>query len=118
MSLKIINLIVYLSKQINFNLKYMNELEKLAKKIKAIEKRNSIVETNKDWETSLTRRLVIALLTYLVVVLFFKTMHLPKPLINAIVPTMGFLLSTLSVSLVRNIWLKYHNKQKIYEQNE
>jgi uncharacterized ion transporter superfamily protein YfcC len=88
----------------------MNELEKIKKQLKSIQQRNKKVEGDKAWETSLTRRFLIAVVTYLVVVLFFKTMQLPKPFVNAIVPTMGFLLSTLSISLVKNIWIKYRNK--------
>ncbi len=88
----------------------MNELEKIKKQLKSIQRRNKNVENDKAWETSLTRRFLIAVVTYLVVVLFFKTMQLPKPFVNAIVPTMGFLLSTLSISLVKNIWIKHCNK--------
>ncbi len=88
----------------------MNSREKIINRIKAIEKRNQKVEADKAWETSVTRKLLIAIITYLVIVLFFTVMKLGKPFINAIVPTIGFLLSTLSIDLVKSIWLKKYNK--------
>jgi len=72
-------------------------MQNLQKEIEAIKKRNKRVEADKARETSRTRRISIALLTYAVIVLFFYTAELPKPWINAIVPTIGFLLSTLSI---------------------
>ncbi len=88
----------------------MNSREKIINRIKAIEKRNQKVEADKAWETSVTRKLLISIITYLVIVLFFTVMKLGKPFINAIVPTIGFLLSTLSIDLVKSIWLKKYNK--------
>jgi len=62
-------------------------MQELQKEIQAIKKRNQRVEADKARETSRTRRISIALLTYAVIVLFFYTAELPKPWINAIVPT-------------------------------
>lgn len=78
----------------------------LEKRIEAIEQRNSRVESDKAWETSIIRKALIALLTYLTITLFFFSIGTPQPLINAIVPTLGFLLSTLSLSLFKKIWEK------------
>lgn len=69
-----------------------------------IENRNTRVEQDKRWETSLTRKITIAILTYFVIVLFFIVAELPKPFINPIVPTVGFVLSTLSLPYIRKIW--------------
>jgi hypothetical protein len=43
----------------------------LQKQIDEIKDRNSRVEIDKAWETSWTRKISIAMLTYCVVVLFF-----------------------------------------------
>ncbi len=88
----------------------MNNNKDIVNRIKAIEKRNQKVEADKAWETSITRKLLIAIITYLVIVLFFTVMQLGKPFINAIVPTIGFLLSTLSIDLAKKVWLKRYNK--------
>lgn len=77
------------------------------KEIKLIKKRNKKVEIDKAWETSNFRKIVIAILTYFVIVLFFFFAWFDKPFINAIVPTIWFLLSTLSMNFFKNIWLKY-----------
>jgi preprotein translocase subunit SecF len=79
----------------------------IQKDIEAIKERNRKVEIDKDWETSLTRKILIAILTYIVIVLFFYFADFPKPFINAVVPTIGFLLSTLSISVAKRIWIKH-----------
>jgi preprotein translocase subunit SecF len=84
----------------------MDELQQIKDEIKEIKERNARVEADKAWETSLFRKILVAVLTYLVVVLFFIIAELPKPFINALVPTLGFLLSTLSISFFKKLWLK------------
>lgn len=84
----------------------MDHLEQIRKDIEEIKERNRRVERDKAWETSWTRKILVAVLTYIVVVLFFIFAKLPNPFINAIVPTLGFLLSTLSISFVKKLWLK------------
>jgi len=78
----------------------------LEKELHAIKERNKRVELDKSWEISLTRKLIIALLTYFVIVLFFYVADLPKPFINSIVPTIGFILSTLSLPWFKRLWIK------------
>ncbi len=75
-------------------------------KIEAIEARNRRVELDKAWETSWTRRLSIATLTYLVVVSYLFVIDNDKPFINGLVPVVGFLLSTLVLPQIKNLWLK------------
>ncbi|AHB40265.1 MAG: hypothetical protein ACD_25C00232G0002 [uncultured bacterium] len=82
-------------------------MDELARRIEKIEQRNKLVETDKAWETSKTRRLLIALFTYLSIFLYFLVIGVDKPFLNAIVPTVGFLLSTISLPFVRKIWEKY-----------
>lgn len=81
-------------------------IKKLEDEVAEIKERNFRVEKDKKWETSLFRKILIAILTYVVVVLFFYFAELPRPFINAIVPTLGFVLSTLSISFIKKIWLK------------
>lgn len=81
------------------------------KRLDAIEQRNKKVELDKAWETSWSRKIIIAVLTYAVIVLFFYFAQLPKPFINSIVPTTGFVLSTLSLPFFKKLWLKYGAKK-------
>lgn len=74
--------------------------------INRIKDRNKRVELDKEWETSWTRKISIAILTYVVIVSFFLVAEIERPFINAIVPTTGYILSTLSVSFIKTWWLK------------
>ncbi len=76
------------------------------KEVEEIKKRNARVEADKAWETSWVRKGIIAVLTYLVIVLFFFSAGLPNPFVNAVVPTVGFILSTASLPYFKKIWLK------------
>jgi len=79
--------------------------KELEAKIEKLEVRNKRVELNKAWETSWTRKLTIAVLTYVVVWLYLFFVVGVDPWINAIVPTMGFLLSTLTLGYVKAYWM-------------
>jgi len=81
-------------------------LKTLEERIAAIENRNQRVELDKKWETSWIRRLSIATLTYLVVVGYLFVIGNDRPFINAIVPPVGFILSTLVMKQIRRLWQK------------
>jgi hypothetical protein len=85
--------------------------KKLHQEIENIRERNKKVELDKAWETSWTRRLLLLLLTYITIVLFFLIAKLPRPFINSTVPTLGFVLSTLSLPFFKNLWMKYKSKK-------
>ncbi|MDE1966222.1 MAG: hypothetical protein KGI41_03205 [Patescibacteria group bacterium] len=78
----------------------------LEAEVEAIKDRNRRVEADKAWETSGVRRVFIALLTYALIVLFFLTAGFPRPFLSALVPATGFVLSTLSLSLVKRYWIR------------
>ena len=86
-------------------------MDSIQKRLSAIEQRNERVELDKSWETSFARKVLIAVLTYLVIVLFFFGAHLPKPFVNAIVRTIGFVLSTLSLPLFKRAWTRWNIKK-------
>jgi hypothetical protein len=74
--------------------------------IEDILKRNSRVELDKAWEVSRTRRGVIAGITYAVAALFMYQIGVENYLLNACIPTGGYLLSTLSLPWIKRWWLK------------
>ncbi|VVC00065.1 Uncharacterised protein [uncultured archaeon] len=78
----------------------------LEEKISSIVERNKRVEADKAWETSKFRRGLIALATYVVVVYFLLLINVPNPFLNALVPTLGFIVSTLSLPFIREWWVK------------
>ncbi|MCA9355331.1 hypothetical protein KC865_02160 [Candidatus Kaiserbacteria bacterium] len=71
-----------------------------------IQERNKRVELDKAWETSIARRGIIASLTYLVAVIFMYRIGVSDAYLNALVPTGGYLLSTLSLRVVKRRWIK------------
>jgi hypothetical protein len=76
------------------------------KEILTIKERNNKVEADKAWETSLFRRITIALMTYVVIVLFFWIIEVQNFWLNALVPTAGFVFSTLSLPFIKKWWIK------------
>jgi len=87
----------------------MDELEKIAKRVERLEARNRRVEGDKAWETSWLRRLSIMLLTYLTVVFYLKYVVHISPWVNALVPVIGYTLSTLTVQILKKRWLDHRN---------
>lgn len=79
-------------------------MKELEERISKIEARNRKVESDKAWEGSLTRKIVLIAFTYLVVGLFLSVIKVQNPWINAIVPSLGFLLSTLTLPWIKNWW--------------
>lgn len=88
----------------------MPTIDQLQLEIEEIKKRNQRVEADKAWETSWTRRLIVLALTYIVIVIFFFFAQLPKPFLNAIVPSLAFVLSTLTVPMFKKWWLDKQSK--------
>jgi len=79
--------------------------------IQELHERNKRVELDKAWEISKTRKWLVAVLTYITVVIFLVVIHAPLPLLNALIPTLGFLLSTLTLPYVKKIWKKHFYKK-------
>lgn len=86
------------------------DIASLEERISKIEIRNSKVEKEKQWETSWTRKLSIALITYCLLAAYLGIVLKVDPFMNAIVPTVGFLLSTMSLSIIKNVWVKRNSK--------
>ena len=79
----------------------------LKKEVELIKVRNKKVEGDKSWETSWTRRILIVVFTYFVIVLFFYFAGLPDIWANSIVPAMAFVVSTFTLTYFKKLWLKY-----------
>ncbi len=82
----------------------------LEKRISEIERRNARVEQDKAWEMSWTRRGLLILFTYLSVGFYMQAIGISNPWQNAIVPSLGFLLSTLTLPFFKQLWLSYFKK--------
>lgn len=89
----------------------MPTLHELEKEIRQINERNRRVETDKAWETSFARRLLLMTFTYLAVGFYLSAIDVPNPWLNSIVPSVAFMLSTLTLPFFKKLWLKHAYKK-------
>ncbi|MBI3334070.1 hypothetical protein HYZ97_01150 [Candidatus Pacearchaeota archaeon] len=78
--------------------------------LKQIKERNRRVEADKAWETSGIRKSIITVLTYLIILLFLASINVQRPWLHALVPALGFLLSTLTLPFVKRWWLIHRHR--------
>ncbi|MBI2079407.1 hypothetical protein HYT84_01470 [Candidatus Micrarchaeota archaeon] len=79
--------------------------------IESIKERNLRVEADKAWETSKTRRVILAVATYLIAAFFLIMINAPNPLINALIPAIAFLVQMPTLSFLKGWWLKNIHKK-------
>ena len=80
---------------------------KIEEEINNIKERNKRVELDKKWETSLTRKIFIMVLTYIVVIIYsYLVRNYDNIFLSSLVPVIGFALSTLSLKGIRYFWEK------------
>lgn len=86
-------------------------MESLEDRVSRIEKRNALVELDKAWETSWTRRLLIILFTYGAIGTFLGIINFDDPWLSAIVPAIAFTLSTFTMPIFKKMWEKMQTKK-------
>lgn len=74
--------------------------------LEAIHARNTRVEADKAWETSWTRRLCIAALTYGFMNIWLPVLGVENAWMHASVPVAGYLFSTLGLDAVKGRWMQ------------
>lgn len=82
----------------------------IEKEIIILKQRNAKVEADKAWETSTFRTATIAILIYITVSIVFTILGITKPLWNAIIPSLGYILSTQSLPFIKRWWIKKYSK--------
>ena len=83
------------------------ELRDLEKNVEEILERNKRVELDKKWESSTTRKVCIAILTYIVVIIYsFLISKTSNVFLSSLVPVFCFTFSSLSLKAVRKVWEK------------
>ena len=85
----------------------------MKKEIEEIKERNRRVESDKSWETSWTRRGILATLTYIVVVIFLFSIDAPYPFLNALIPPIGYLIQQWTLPFAKKWWI-----EKMYGKNK
>lgn len=64
------------------------------------------MELEKAWEVSAARKIAILILTYVIASVVLFLIDVEEFWLGAIIPTVGYLLSTLSVSWLKTRWIK------------
>ena len=82
----------------------------LESRLMAVEQRNARVEAEKAWEVSIFRRMLIAAVTYIIAAAFLMSINSEQPFLSAIIPTIGYVLSTLSLPAIKRWWISHHKK--------
>lgn len=75
--------------------------------LKQIEDRNQRVEADKAWEISLFRKGTISLTTYIVAAAALVSIGSARPFLDALIPVVGYILSTQSLPFLKKWWLKH-----------
>ena len=78
----------------------------LEQRLQINEDRNKKVSSDKAWETSWFRRLLLIIFTYLAIGIYLWVIEIDRPWINAIVPAFAFMTSTLTMPFFKKLWLK------------
>lgn len=87
------------------------KIQNLEKEVEIIKQRNAKVEADKGWEVSWTRRLFIAISTYIIAGIWLVVIHDTFPFLKAFVPMVGYLLSTLSLPFIKRWWINNNYKK-------
>ncbi len=83
-----------------------SEIKKLRLEIDEIHARNRRVEADKAWELSYVRTGFIGLVTFLLVFVFLLLIHDERPLLNGVLATLGYLLSSQTYGILKRFWIK------------
>jgi hypothetical protein len=84
----------------------------IEQRLNAIEERNARVSADKAWETSWLRRGLIAGITYICAVILLNILGHDGAWKHALVPVMGYLLSTFSLPPIKKMWIERKMKDK------
>jgi hypothetical protein len=83
-----------------------DKLERLEQDVSKIKERNVRVESEKAWEGSITRIGVIMIITYTIACIVLYAIDNDHPFRNALIPTLGFFLSTQSIPFLKKQWIR------------
>ncbi len=77
----------------------------LEKEVSLIKERNGRVELDKSWETSTFRIVSIVIMTYIITAVVFYFIGVKNYLLSALIPTVGYYLSTQSLPFIKRWWV-------------
>lgn len=87
-----------------------DRIKKLEEEIILVKDRNKKVEINKAWEVSRIRAFSILILTYIFASFALYVIGTKNFLLGAIIPTLGYFLSTQSLPFIKRWWIRNYIK--------
>jgi len=85
--------------------------EQIEQEIKALKERNARVEADKAWEVSWFRKASIIVITYIIASLVMWVIKVPNFFLSALIPTLGYFLSTQSLPFIKRWWVRERFKK-------
>ena len=82
------------------------DIDNLKNEIEKLKERNTRVEADKAWETSIARGIILTVSIYVLVVILLFTIKNEHPFGNALIPALGYFLSFQSFSFFRKYWVR------------
>ena len=83
----------------------------IEQEINLIKERNKRVEKDKAWEVSTFRIVFISIITYITTAIVFYIIGVKNYLLSALIPTVGYYLSTQSLPLIKKWWVNQKYKK-------
>lgn len=87
-----------------------DKIKNLEESINAINDRNKKVAADKAWERSSFRVFSLCVITYVVASFLMYFIGVQDYLFNALIPTLGYLLSTQSLPIIKKWWINKNIK--------
>ncbi len=82
-----------------------NQILKIQQELDEVKKRNKRVEGDKGWEVSKIRIVFILIITYVIASLVLYLINVDNFLFGALIPTIGYFLSTLTLPIIKKWWI-------------
>lgn len=94
----------------------MVKIELLQSQVDELKHRNFLKDQDKAFESSWTRTITIICLTYGTLFGYMWGIGVNQPALSAIVPTVGFTLSTLSLPYLKQFWYYFRRMRPTTEE--
>jgi len=79
----------------------------LEAELAALKVRNLRVESDKAWEVSRFRFFFLVISTYVLTAIVFLAINAPAPLLDALIPTTGYIISTQTLPVLKRWWVTW-----------
>ncbi len=88
-----------------------DRISQIENELSLIKQRNQKVEADKAWERSSYRIFSIVIITYIVAVFLMYELKIENYYLNALIPAIGYFLSTQSLPMIKKYWVSKHHQK-------